>query len=244
MPARRIAITLVIGLALVGFSLALAADFTQPERTPDFVKSCRRQDSLLKHAFGDLVPTAVTFCHRGSFKAVVHRLGLERPVTLVPVQSIPYASADDFRTAARKKPVVVGALNITYPLPEGNVIPGAHVLLYDGVKLRIVDAHGYAVTEIDAGLGDPARGAKVDPVVGVLDASPYSLADISTDCEITLYLQLTAGDRELRTTAGFAKVALSGTITGLVKDDNTPETKLATPKPETGTGAGMSSEAK
>ena len=240
MPARRIVYTLVLGLALMGFSLALAADFTQPERTPDFVKSCRRQDSLLKHAFGDQVPTAVTFCHRGSFKALVHRLGLERPVTLVPVQYIPYATVDDFRTAARKKPMVVGALNITFPLPEGNVIPGAHVLYYDGFKLRIVDAHGYAVTEIDAELSDPAKDTKIDPAVGSIEGSPYSVSSISPDSKVTLYLQLRTGDRELRTTAGFTKVALSGTIKGLVQDDDSPQTKLATPKDEKATG-GMDS---
>jgi hypothetical protein len=232
MPARSIVLTLVIGLALLGFSLALAADFTQPERDPEFVKSCRRQDSLLKHAFGDLVPTAVNFSHRGSFKAVVHRLGLPRPLTLVPVQFVPFASADEFRSAARKKAVVVGALNITYPLPEANVIPGAHILLYDGVKLRLLDAHGYAITDFEATLGEVSPGAKVDPIIGSLDASAYSLAGITPEGEMTLYLQLRSGNREVRTTKGFVKLALSAVVPGLVQDDDSPETTLAKPKPE------------
>lgn len=232
MPARNLLLTILFGLALCGFSLALAADFTQPERNPEFVKSCRRQDSLLKHAFGDLVPTAVSFSHRGSFKAVVHRLGLPRPITLVPVQYVPYASADEFRSAARKKAVVIGALNITYPLPEANVIPGAHVLLYDGFKLRLLDAHGYAITDFEAQLRETGAEDKVDPIVGTLDLSPHSLANISPEGQITLYLQLRTGSRELRTTQGFVKLALSATVPGLVQDDDTPPTTLAKPKAE------------
>lgn len=232
MPARSFVLTLVIGLALLGFSLALAADFTQPERNPEFVKSCRRQDSLLKHAFGDLVPTAVSFSHRGSFKAVVHRLGLPRPLTLVPVQYLPYASADEFRSAARKKAVVVGALNVTFPLPEANVIPGAHILYYDGVKLRLLDAHGYAITDFEAQLGEVSPGAKVDPVIGALDTSAYSLADITPEGQITLYLQLRSGNRELRTAKGFVKLALGATVPGLVQDDDSPDTTLAKPRVE------------
>ncbi len=230
MPAQRIVLTLVIGLALIGFSLALAADFTQPERNPEFIKSCRRQDSLLKHAFGDLVPTAVNFSHRGSFKAVVYRLGLPRPLTLVPAQFVPYASAEEFRSAARKKAIVVGALNITYPLPEANVIPGAHILLYDGVELRVLDAHGYAITDFDVQLGELSPEARVDPAIGSLDTSAFSLANITPEGQITLYLQLRPGNRELRTTKGFVKLALTAQVPGLVQDDDSPATTLAKPK--------------
>jgi hypothetical protein len=230
MPQRYYILLVSAILALAAFGLALAADFTQPERTPDFVKSCRRQDNLLKHAFGDIVPTAVSFCHRGSYKAVVHRLGLNRPVTLIPVQYVAYASLEEFREAARKKAQVVGALNITYPLPESNIIPGAHILLYDGVNLRILDAHGYAVTDIPATLETPAPDAKTDPVVGTLTGSGHSIASIAADGKVTLYLQLSTGGREVRNTAGFVKAALCAPITGLVKDDGSPDTTLATPE--------------
>jgi hypothetical protein len=230
MPAFKSIVLVSAILALGAFGLALAADFTQPERTPDFVKSCRRQDNLLKHAFGDLVPTAVNFCHRGSFKALVHRLGLSRPVTLIPVQYISYASLEEFREAARKKALVVGAMNITYPLPEANIIPGAHILMYDGVNLRVLDAHGYAVTDLAAALEPPAADAQTDPIVGTVANSPHSIANIASDGKITLYLQLRSGSREVRNTAGFVKVALTANVNGLVTDDKSPDTTLAKPE--------------
>jgi hypothetical protein len=225
---------LAVVFATAYVAVVAAADFTQPKRDPEFNRSCRRQDSLVKHAFGDLVPTSVNFGHRGCFKVVVHRLGLERPLTLAPVATVPYAAIEEMREAARKKPIVIGVVNVTYPQADQSIIPGVQLLMFDGARVRVLDAHGFLITQLDAQLGPVAADAKVDPVVGSFKGSPFSLSNIAPDGSIALYLQLKSGSREVKGPDGFEKAMLTFSIPGIVTDDDSPLTPLATPKPEEG----------
>lgn len=212
---------------------ALAADFTQPERTPDFIKSCRRQDRELKAYFNERFPDSFAFSHYGSFRALVHRDGLSRSAVLVPVQNLPYATGDALRGAARKKPVVVGALKLTYGQADPFVHPGDMLLLYDEQHVHIYNSEGLEVNRFLATLGVAPLDAPLDPAVGAVATSATSLAQLQPDGTLQLYLQLANSKGEaLKEGGAYQKLLLSFMIPGLLTDDSSPVRELATPQAE------------
>src|SRR5687767_7147918 len=136
----RISCAVIIALAML--APALAADFTQPARDPKFIQSARRQDKELVHFYGRLIPGGITFNHLGGYQVIVHRAGLDRPVILVPVTSLPYADAEALRSAARTGDVIVGALKINFGMHEPEIMPGTLLLVYDGLRVHLRNVHG------------------------------------------------------------------------------------------------------
>ena len=210
--------------------LALGADFTQPKRDVDFTKNSRRADKMLKATYGELVPADVDFCYQGRFQVTVHREGLDRHLSLIPVCSLAYADAETLRAAARKKAVLVGALDIPYFHEPASIEPGTHMLLYDGLRLQMRDAHNHLVASVLADIGPVPEGSKVDPVLGTLEGTPSSLANVTPEGRLELYIQLSDGRKMLTGEKGFVKLLVSAEIPGIATDDSTPERKLAVPK--------------
>lgn len=221
--------TALAGALILG--LAWAADFTQVERDAKFIKDSRRQDKTLKSFFGDMVPGEIEFGHRGSYRVVVHREGLDRSTTLVPVRAVPFADLEALRSAARSEGLVVGVLSLTYGHPEPLLEPGSILLVYDGLNVELHNVHGYLLGELVATLAPPPDVAEVDPALGSPEGTGTSLANITPEGGLELYLQLTAEDgTPLRGDEGFVKVLVSFSIPGIVTDDDSPWRELAQPK--------------
>ena len=234
-------LTRTIGALLAATALlapAYAANFEQPARDPKFIQSARRQDKELVHFYGRLVPGGITFNHLGSYQVIVHRVGLDRPVTLVPVTSLPYATEDALNTAARTGDVVVGALKINYGMHDPEISPGTLLLVFDGLRVHLRNVHGEDISAFDAKLGPVPAGEKLNPVEGAVNSGGSSVAAIGKDNSLRLYLHLASASNKqnLRASADSNKVLLSFNIPGLVEDDNTPPVKLVKPEePQKGT---------
>jgi hypothetical protein len=236
---RRMLGGTVAALALFSLGAAQAADFTQPARDPKFIQSARRQDKELGHYWGRLIPAGTQFNHLGSFQARVHRTGMERPVTLVPVASLAYGDSEALRAAGRAGDVVVGALKVTYGMHEPEIMPGTLLLVYDGLRVHLRNIHGEDISSFDATLAAAPQGSIIDPALGKLGDESSSLAAIRPDGTLELYLQLTensgkrlVGLRGGPGNTGYSKVLLSFRVPGLVEDDDSPSNKLVTPKQE------------
>jgi hypothetical protein len=214
------------------FATAQAADFKQPARDPKFIQSARRQDKELVHFYGRLVPGGITFNHLGSYQVIVHRVGLDRPVTLVPVTSLPYATLDALNTAARTGDVVVGALKINYGMHDPEISPGTLLLVFDGLRVHLRNVHGEDISAFDATLGPVPAGEKITPVEGAVNSGGSSVAVIGPDNSMRLYLHLASASNKqnMRQSADSNKVKLSFTIPGVIEDDNTPPVKLVKPE--------------
>jgi hypothetical protein len=220
-------ITAITALAVLMVP-AHAADFTQPARDPKFIQSARRQDKELVHFYGRQIPGGITFNHLGSYQAVVHRIGQKRPVTLVPVTSLPYDSIETLQKAARTTDVVVGALRINYGMHNPPITPGVLLLVFDGLRVHLRNVHGEDLTEFDATLGPIPTGQKLGVVQGAVNSGSSSLAEIGEDSTLRLYLQLGTPDGKGKTAANKAQLAFK--IDGLVEDDDSPPTVLVKPE--------------
>jgi len=228
-PARRMCWLAAVWTLASLCTFALAADFVQPARTSEFLKSCQRRDSELQAYFGKLMPTSLEFSHLGRFEASVHREGLSRIVTLVPVRAMPYAGADELRHAARMKRLAIGALDLPYAVTDQDISPGYYILLFDGWRVSLTNTRGRDVRKFVASLGRASADAPVDLVIGSVASTPSGLADITPEGEVQLYMQLMGEKGALEDAAGLIKVAITFNIPGLVTDDETPERELAKP---------------
>ena len=219
-------------LALVWAAVALGADFTQPARDVEFTKNSRRADKMLKATYGELVPADVDFCYQGRFLVTVHREGLDRHLSLIPACSLDYPDAETLRAAARKKPVLVGALDIPFYHESASIEPGTHMLLYDGLRLQMRDTHNHLVASVLADIGPAPEDAKVDPVIGTLDGTPTSIANVTPEGRLELFIQLSQSGKALTSEHSFVKLLVSAEVPGIVTDDSSPERQLAVPKEE------------
>lgn len=214
-------------------SIASAADFTQAERDVTFNRDCRRQDIKLSSFFGDIIHPGASFFHLGSFKASIHRDGLDRPLWLIPIKCMPYEDIESLRTAARGNPLAVGALTIAYPHADADILPGSYVLLYDGLRLRFVDAHGYIHNKFDVTLEAAPADGVLDPNLGTVTGTAFSQANIMPDGKLQLYLQLSQnGDDPTMDDGGFVKLLMTVSIPGISSDDDSPYRELAAPPEE------------
>lgn len=235
MVMSRIVIrTLLLVLVLTCASLAWAADFTQAERDVDFIKACRRQDGKLTRHLGELLsPANMKFFHLGSYKATIHRDGLDRALWLVPVKSLPYTDLDEMRSAARGNPISVGALITAYSHSDPKLTPGTFVLMYDGLRVRLVDPFEYQVNQIKVALEPAPADDELDPALGTVTGTAFSQACIEADGDLLLYLQLTGeGSEPLMDEDGFVKLKLTIPIPGIATDDDSPDRDLAEPAEE------------
>jgi len=215
------------------FSTAWAADFAQAERDVAFSRDCRRQDVKLSTFFGDIMNPGASFFHLGSFKALVHRDGLDRALWLIPIKCLPYEDIDSLRQAARGNPLAVGALTIAYGHADADILPGSYVLLYDGLRVRFVDAHDYIHNKFDVSLVAAPPDGDLDPNLGTVTGTAFSQANITPDGDLELYLQLStdAGD-PLMDESGFVKLLMTISIPGIASDDDSPYRELAVPPEE------------
>jgi len=236
MPMSRMVVrVLVIALVTCCCSIAWAADFTQAERDVDFIKASRRQDASLTRHLGELLyPAGVRFFHLGSFKAQIHRDGLDRALWLIPVKSLPYSSLDEMRTAARGNPISVGALVTAYPHEDPSLTPGTFVLLYDGLRVRFVDHWEYQVNRIKADLDNAPADDVLDPVLGTVSGTAFGQSNITPEGDLELYLQLTMeeSNEPLMDDDGFVKLKLTIPVPGIATDDDSPYLDLAEPADE------------
>ena len=225
--------TRTLGALLIAAAMlatAHAADFKQPARDPKFIQSARRQDKELVHFYGRLVPGGITFNHLGGYQVIVHRVGLDRPVTLVPVTTLPYESLEAVHNAARTGDLVVGALKINFGMHDPEISPGTLLLVFDGLRVHLRNVHGEDISSFEATLGPVPAGEKLAPVEGAVNGGSSSLASITKDSKLRIYLQLAAaGSKAIRQPAA-NKVMLSFQIPGLVDDDGSEPVKLAKPE--------------
>lgn len=222
----------VIGLAVKAGNSA-AAEFVQAKRDADFSKSARRQDSELLKFYGNQVPAGTEFSHLGSFRALVHRNGLERSITLVPPRALMYENAEELRKAARAKDVVVGAIKLTYGSVDPEIVPGTILLVYDGLRVHLHDTHSQNVAQYQVSLGEVPADAVVDSELGKLDETNHSLANILPDGTMQVYLQLSNSKGDpIMDGQKYRKILLQFTIPGIVTDDDSPKIELVPPKPK------------
>jgi hypothetical protein len=233
---RKIALLLggTLLLAVAGaLGPAAAADFAQAERDVDFIRACRRQDRELRKYFGDMIQPGARFFHLGSFKALIHRDGLDRSLWLIPLKTLPYAGAEDFRSAANGNPLAVGALIVTYPHDDPRLTPGTHLLTYDGLSTSFLDAHEYRVNSIISSLGPAPAENELDPALGTVTGTAFSQANITPEGDLELYLQLADEQgNPLMDDSGFVKVLLSIPMPGIATDDESAYRELAVPPEE------------
>lgn len=214
-------------------SMAWAADFTQTERDVDFIKACRRQDLSLEKHFGNLIKPDTGFFHLGGFKALIHRDGLDRPLWLVPVKSVPATGADEFKALARGNPRAVGVLTVAYGNDDPKVSPGSFVLMYDGLRVRLVDVREYIVNQLDITLKQAPADGELDVNLGTVTGTAYGQANITPDSDLEIYLQLEDEyGKPLMDEAGFCKLLMTIPIAGLATDDDSPYHELAIPEEE------------
>jgi hypothetical protein len=226
--ARCLITAVAVGSALA--ASAGAADFTQPARDAEFIKSARRQDKELLQFYGRTIPGGTKFSHLGSFQAVVHRDGLKRPAVLVPLANMRFDSAAAIKEAARGGDLVVGALKLSYRNLDPLIVPGTILLRYDGLRIHMLDLHEHLLAKVEASIGDIPEGAVIDEAVGSLSESETGLANILPDGTLQIFIQLAdANGKELKDADGFRKVLLTCSVPGLVTDDNTPARVLVEP---------------
>jgi hypothetical protein len=229
--ARLLWLIALSALVVTAVSAALAVDLTQPVRDPEFIRACRRQDRELKSFYSVRIFGSFSFCHLGSFRAQVHRDGLQRSLTLVPVRSLPYASAEALEKAARVKPVVVGALRMTYGQTSPFLAPGDMLLVYDSVHIQVRDGENFEINKFDAGVKPALSTASVDEQIGSISGSSFSLANVSPDGVCSLYLQLAdSKGKEQQDATGYVKLDLSFSVPGLISDDDSLPENLAKPE--------------
>jgi hypothetical protein len=230
---KRLALAAAVAaFGLLGsHSSSAAADFAQAKRDAEFLRSARRQDSELLKFYGNQIPAGIRFCHEGSFRAMVHRSGLKRPITLVPPLNLRYEDAEALRSAARSADVAVGAIKLTYGSVEPEIVPGTILILYDGLRVHLHDTHSTDVAQYPASLGAVPADALVDEALGELGKSDHSLANILPDGTFQIYIQLadSKGD-PLMEGQSYSKVLLQFSIPGIVDDDDSPVLILAEPK--------------
>ena len=234
MGTCRFAMWLIVAItaACLG-AVAWAADFTQAERDVDFIKACRRQDISLEKHFGNLITPDTGFFHLGGFKALIHRDGLDRPLWLVPVKSVPATGADELRELARGNPRAVGVLTVAYGNEDPKVSPGSFVLMYDGLRVRLVDVREYIVNQLDITVEEAPADGELDPELGTVTGTAYGQANITPAGDLELYLQLEdENGKPLMDEGGFCKLLLTIPIEGLATDDDSPYRELAIPEEE------------
>lgn len=215
------------------FSNAWAAEFTQAERDVAFSRDCRRQDVKLSSFYGDIINPGASFFHLGSFKALVHRDGLDRALWLIPIKCLPFEDIEGLRQAARGNPLAVGALTVAYGHADYDILPGTYVLMYDGLRVRFVDAHAYIHNKFDVTLQPAPLDGELDPNLGTVTGTAYSQANITADGNLELYLQLCGdGSDPLMDENGFVKVMMDISIPGISSDDESPYRELAVPPEE------------
>jgi hypothetical protein len=230
---RIAAIAAALVAGLLWTQASRAGDFVQVPRDPDFVKAARRQDSELLKFYGNQVPAGIRFCHNGSFKATVHRNGLDRPITLVPAEQMKFEDHTALKDAARGGDVIVGAIKLTYGSLEPQIVPGTILLLYDGLRVHLHDTHSQDIGQYSATIGPLPAGASVDPALGGLGETDHSIGSILPDGTFQIYLQLANSKGEaIREGQAFKKVLLQFSIPGLVDDDDSAPLQLVEPKPE------------
>lgn len=224
-------VTLVAAALLAG--QAWGADFTQAERDVEFIKASRRQDASLRAHFGNLITPDTQFFHLGGFKALIHRDGLDRPLWLVPVKSVPVSSAGELRDLARGNPRAVGILTVAYANQDPHVTPGSFVLLFDGLRVRLVDVREYIVNKIEVTLEEAPADGELDVNLGTVTGTAYGQANISPAGDLEIYLQLEDEDgKPLMDEGGFCKLLMTIPIAGLASDDDSPYRELAVPEEE------------
>lgn len=221
----------LLGLATGLWALSAgAADFTQPARDAEFIKSARRQDRELLQFYGRTIPGGTQFAHVGSFRAKVHRDGLVAPCTLVPIRSAAFDGPAALRESARGTALVVGALKLAYANRDPLIVPDTLLLRYDGRQVRLLDLHKTLIGEFDAVVSEIPPDAAVDPAVGSLSESEHSLANILPDGTLQIFIQLTdTKGKPVKDAAGFRKILLAFAIQGLVTDDDSPARELEVP---------------
>jgi hypothetical protein len=107
------------------------------------------------------------------------------------------------------------------------------VLLYDGLRVRFVDAHAYIHNKFEVSLVAAPLDGVLDPNLGTVTGTAYSQANITPDGNLELYLQLCgAGSDPLMDENGFVKVLISIAIPGISSDDESPYRELAVPPEE------------
>lgn len=223
----------LLGLAtgLWALSAAAAADFTQPARDAEFIKSARRQDKELLQFYGRTIPGGTQFAHMGAFRAIVHRDGLNAPALLVPVRNAPFDSAAAFKESARGADIVVGALKLAYANHDPLIVPDTLLLRFNGLRIQLLDLHKSLIAEFPASIGDPPADAVVDATIGSLAKTEHSLANIRPDNNFELFIQLAdSRGKPLKDASGaLRKVRISFMIPGLVTDDDSPARELVEP---------------
>ena len=233
--SRMIARFLIIALVVACCSVVYAADFVQAERDVDFIKASRRQDASLTRHLGELIhPAGVRFFHLGSFKAFIHRDGLDRALWLIPVKSLPYQSLEEMREAARGNPISIGALVTAFHNEDPEITPGTFVLLYDGFKVRFVDHWEYQINRIVADVEPAPADDALDPVIGTVSGTAYGQANITPAGDLELFVQLTDPEsgEPLMDEDGFVKVKITVPVPGIATDDDSPYRDLAEPADE------------
>lgn len=226
---------IVAALALLATDPAISADFTQPKRDPEYIKSARRQDKELLKYWGRLIPGGTTFNHLGSYQVMVHRNGLLRPLTLIPVARLAYTDAEALRATARGGDVIVGAVKVAYGQHSPEIMPGTLLVAYDGQRVHLRNVHGENLASFDASITPTPPDARVDPAIGALADSSASLANVLPDGRMQVYLQLTSDTGRLLQASsrpGFSKVLLEFTIPGIITDDDSPQRTLVEPRVE------------
>jgi hypothetical protein len=214
-------------------SSASAAEFAQTERDVSFSRDCRRQDAKLSSFFGDIINPGASFFHLGSFKALIHRDGLDRALWLIPVKCLPYEDIEGVRQAARGNPLAVGALTIAYGHADADILPGSYVLLYDGLRVRFVDAHDYIHNKFEVTFEQAPPDGDLDPSLGTVTGTAFSQANITPEGELELYLQLSSDNGDpLMDESGFVKLLMTISIPGIASDDDSPYRELAVPPEE------------
>jgi len=230
---KRLALAAAVAaFGLLGsHSSSAAADFVQAKRDAEFLKSARRQDTELLKFYGNQIPAGIRFCHEGSFRAMVHRSGLKRPITLVPPLNLRYEDGEALREAARGADVAVGAIKLTYGSVDPAIVPGTILILFDGLRVHLQDTHSTDVAQYAASLSSVPADAVVDEALGGLGQTDHSLANILPDGTFQIYIQLanSKGD-PIMDGQTYRKVLLEFSIPGIVDDDDSPVLILAEPK--------------
>ena len=99
------------------------------------------------------------------------------------------------------------------------------------------DVHGFKVATVEASAHGVPAGTYVDPALGTLAGTPNSLANVTADGDLQIFVQLADEyGSAVRDGESYAKVLLSARVPGIVDDDDTPLRELAVPEEEEGEG--------
>jgi hypothetical protein len=196
-----------------------AADYTQPEHDAEYTKASKRQDTKMDAYFGDMLP-AVSFAHEGRFRVLVTRNKIERRLTLVPIKQVPYASLEELKSSVWGNHLPVGYLDLPYANLNPALPPGSFLLVFDGLKIHLLNSVGYEYASFPAEIELPGAEALVAKEQGGLDQSKTGLAYITPQDELLLYLQFSdAAGKPLRDETGYAKALVRFSIPGLTEDE-------------------------